>query len=147
MKASGLGLVRILVAEDNAPDVFLVREALSEAGIEFELLVAKDGEKAIALIEEIDNDPESARPDLLLLDLNLPRASGGDMLRRARQSTWCGKVPIVVMTSSDLPEDRATALQLGATAYFQKPSNLDEFLKLGDLVQNVLQKRRSALPD
>lgn len=141
MKPGGIGPVRILVAEDNEPDVYLVREALSECGIDFELQVADDGEKAIFLLEQIDLDPKLAPPDLMLLDLNLPRANGVDILRRITASRRCSHVPIVVMTSSDWPEERARALRLGALAYFRKPSSLEEFLQLGNVVRQLLENR------
>jgi len=124
--------------EDAEPDVFLVREALERDGLEFELEVLDDGEKAVDFIDRIDQDPGIRRPNLLLLDLNLPKKSGGQVLERVRQSPACAHVPVVILTSSDSPMDKARAAQYKATEYFKKPSKWDEFMRLGPLVRDLL---------
>jgi len=124
--------------EDAEPDVFLVREALERDGLEFELEVLDDGEKAVDFIDRIDQDPGIRRPNLLLLDLNLPKKSGGQVLERVRQSPVCAHVPVVILTSSDSPMDKARAAQYKATEYFKKPSKWDEFMRLGPLVRDLL---------
>ena len=129
---------RIVLVEDAEPDVFLVREALERDGLEFELEVLDDGEKAVDFIDRIDQDPAIRRPNLLLLDLNLPKKSGGQVLERVRQSPACADVPVVILTSSDSPMDKARAAQYKATEYFKKPSKWDEFMRLGPLVRDLL---------
>ena len=129
--------IRILVVEDSEPDVFLVREALEQAGLTVELHVLDDGEKAVDSIESIDRKEES-RPNLVLLDLNLPKKSGGQVLERIRRSPACGQIPVMILTSSDSPADKAQANQLGATEYFRKPSVLAEFMRLGPRVRELL---------
>jgi two-component system, chemotaxis family, response regulator Rcp1 len=129
--------VRILVVEDSEPDVFLVREALEQAGLRVDLHVLDDGEKAVDFIESIDRK-EEARPNLVLLDLNLPKKSGGQVLERIRRSPACGQIPVMILTSSDSPADKAQANQLGATEYFRKPSVLAEFMRLGPRVRELL---------
>ena len=129
---------RIVLVEDAEPDVFLVREALERDGLEFELEVLDDGEKAVDFIDRIDQDPGIRRPNLLLLDLNLPKKSGGQVLERVRQSPVCAHVPVVILTSSDSPMDKARAAQYKATEYFKKPSKWDEFMRLGPLVRDLL---------
>ena len=128
----------IVLVEDAEPDVFLVREALERNGLEFELEVLDDGEKAVDFIERLDQDPTIRPPHLVLLDLNLPKKSGGQVLERVRQSPACGDVPVVILTSSDSPADKARAAQFKATEFFKKPSKWDEFMKLGPLVRNLL---------
>ncbi len=128
----------IVLVEDTEPDVFLIREALERDGLEFELEVLDDGEKAVDFIDRIDQDPAIRRPNLLLLDLNLPKKSGGQVLERVRQSPACADVPVVVLTSSDSPMDKARAAQYKATEYFKKPSKWDEFMRLGPLVRDLL---------
>ncbi len=128
----------IVLVEDTEPDVFLIREALERDGLEFELDVLDDGEKAVDFIDRIDQDPAIRRPNLLLLDLNLPKKSGGQVLERVRQSPACADVPVVVLTSSDSPMDKARAAQYKATEYFKKPSQWDEFMRLGPLVRDLL---------
>jgi CheY-like chemotaxis protein len=129
---------QILVVEDAEADVFLVREALEHAGLEFELLVLADGEKAVDFIDNLDLSESVNGPQLVLLDLNLPKKSGGQVLERVRKSRICGQVPVVILTSSDSPKDKMQAAKLRATEYFRKPSKLDEFMKLGPLVQRIL---------
>jgi len=75
---------------------------------------------------------------LFLLDLNLPKKSGGQVLERVRQSVRCGAVPVVILTSSDSNKDKAQAANLKATGYFRKPSRLDEFMKLGPYLRDLL---------
>jgi DNA-binding response OmpR family regulator len=128
----------IVLVEDTEPDVFLIREALERDGLEFELEVLDDGEKAVDFIDRIDQDPAIRRPNLLLLDLNLPKKSGGQVLERVRQSPAWADVPVVILTSSDSPMDKARAAQYKATEYFKKPSKWDEFMRLGPLVRDLL---------
>jgi CheY-like chemotaxis protein len=129
---------QILVVDDAEPDVLLVQEALERAGLTFELQVLDDGEKAIEFIEQLERDRTSAPPHLVLLDLNLPRMNGGRVLDRLRQSTTCGQIPVVILTSSDSPSDKAQIGKLRATEYFRKPSRLNEFMRLGEVVRDLL---------
>lgn len=128
----------ILVVEDSEPDALLVREALRRSGLEFELQLLEDGERAVDYIEVLERDEAVRRPDLVLLDLNLPMKSGSQVLERLRQSALCADVPVVILTSSDSPNDKAQAAQLRATEYFRKPSRLDEFMTLGQVVRKIL---------
>lgn len=126
----------IIVVEDNEADVFLLRMALEEAGLPCELQVCSDGPDVLRLIDDVDAG-SAPLPDLLLLDLNLPRCGGDRILQRFRQSAKCESTPVIVITSSDSPKDRARAAALGAT-YFRKPADLDEFMKIAEVVQRVL---------
>lgn len=128
----------MLLVEDNPADVFFVRTALEYGGIETEIVVARDGEKAIELVEAADANPSAPCPELVLLDLNLPRASGTEVLRRLRKSIRCADVPVIIVTSSDAPSDRAETARLGANRYFLKPHSLDEYMKLGLLIKEIL---------
>jgi len=131
---------QILLVEDAEPDVFLVREALRQAGLAFDLKVLDDGEKAVEFIDQLDGDADAQCPELVLLDLNLPKRSGDQILEHMRHSERCSRVPVVIVTSSDSPKDRAQTSRLGATQYFRKPSRLDEFMKLGSLVRGIIEK-------
>jgi CheY-like chemotaxis protein len=131
--------VIILLAEDNPGDVFLVRRALEKHGlVKIELVVVEDGQAALRYIERVDADGSLAAPSLALLDLNLPRATGGRILTKIRQSQRCNGIPIIIVTSSDSPLDRDSAAQLGATGYFQKPGDLAGFMQLGRVVRDAL---------
>jgi DNA-binding response OmpR family regulator len=128
----------VFLVEDNPADVFFVRTALQSEGIDSHILVAPDGEKAIAFVETADTDPEAPCPQVILLDLNLPCASGMEVLRRVKKSARFAGVPVIIVTSSDAATDRAEAASLGANGYFLKPQNLDEYMKLGSVVKAVL---------
>jgi CheY-like chemotaxis protein len=131
--------ITILLAEDNPGDVFLIRRALGKHGLEdIELTVVEDGQAALRYIERVDADDSLVAPDLALLDLNLPRATGSRILTKIRQSRRCAGIPIIIVTSSDSPLDRDSAAQLGATGYFQKPGDLATFMQLGRLVRDAL---------
>jgi CheY-like chemotaxis protein len=128
----------ILLADDNASDVYLIREALREHAVDCVLRVASDGKDVLGIISGEAPDANPDRIDLLILDLNLPRHDGIEILQRMRESAWIGHVPVVVLTSSDSPRDRLMANQLGVTRYLRKPSSLDEFLDLGAVFKELL---------
>jgi DNA-binding response OmpR family regulator len=130
--------VDILLIEDAEPDVFLVREALRQAGLAFSLKVLDDGEKAIEYINQMDRDEAVPCPQVILLDLNLPKRTGDQILDHIRKSGRCANVPVIIVTSSDSPKDKFHTTSLGATEYFRKPSVLDEFMKLGALVRGLV---------
>ena len=129
----------VFLVEDNPADIFFMRTALQSEGIDSsDVLVAQDGEKAIAFVETMDTDPEAPCPQVILLDLNLPRASGMEVLRCLKRSARFSDVPVIIVTSSDAAADREEAASLGANGYFLKPQNLDEYMKLGSIVKAVL---------
>jgi CheY-like chemotaxis protein len=138
--------ITILLAEDNPGDVFLVRRALEKHGLEaVELVVVEDGQAALRYIERVDADDAEVSPDLALLDLNLPRATGSRILLRIRQSRRFREIPIIIVTSSDSPMDRDAASKLGATEYFQKPGDLAGYMQLGRIVSDALRGRASGI--
>ena len=134
--------LEIVLAEDNKGDVFLVQEALELHGVRAHLTVYRDGEQMYRFIDHIDVGKVPC-PDLVLLDLNLPKRNGEALLTRMRQSPRCAQVPVIIVTSSDSPNDRETIARLGASSYFRKPSDFDEFMKLGSTVKNVLHQASS----
>lgn len=124
--------IRILLAEDNPADVYLIEEALREHNVSFEITVAPDGEAAMDMAARQD-----LKPDIVLLDLNMPKRSGGEVLDSLRKNA--GKdLPVIVLTSSDSPADRDEALRLGATCYIRKPTGLDEFLQIGATIKSLV---------
>ncbi len=133
--------IHILLAEDNDGDVFLVRRALEKQGLPHELTVARNGEEALRLLERAGRDPDFETPDLIVLDLNLPKIDGTQVLLRVRKSTVLGAIPVIILTSSDSPKDRESALELGANMYFRKPTDLQSFMHLGEVVATILRDR------
>ena len=131
----------VLLVEDNPPDVMLVRKALLEHGLEFTLYAHSDAEQALAFIDRMGEAGDAPCPDVVLLDLNVPKGDGVELLNAVRNSPKCPDVPIIVISSSSAPQDHARMAQGGATRYFCKPIDLDQFLKLGSLVKEVLQSQ------
>jgi chemotaxis family two-component system response regulator Rcp1 len=130
--------LRILLAEDNRGDVLLVRRALDLHHLEYELHVVKDGEEALDFVAHMGEPGYAACPDLMLLDLNLPKADGGQVLREFRSHPQCEQTPVVVITSSDSLKDHALVSALGVSRYFRKPMDFDDFMRLGQVVREVL---------
>lgn len=131
-------LPRIFLVEDNPADVYLIEQALREHGAAFNLEVAADGKQALSFLRGGANVSETSRPDLILLDLNLPQHDGTEILRAIRQNRLLSSVPVVVVTSSDSPKDRLLAMQAGATRYLKKPSSLQEFMAIGAILKELL---------
>lgn len=131
----------ILLVEDSPADAGLVREALEEYEVRCELIVISDGESATDYIDAIDRENGTC-PDLIILDLNLPKVPGRDVLRHMRASERCRDTLVAVLTSSDNQKDREEAARLGASVYLRKPSRLADFLKLGGVFSDMMGIRR-----
>ena len=127
--------VRIVLVEDNPADVYLIRRALREKGIEFEMTCFEDGEKALKALSEQAREA----PDLILLDLNLPQTQGVEVLGKIRSMPKLADVPIGILTSSESPSDMRRTAVLGAAGYIKKPSMLDDFMReVGQSVEAML---------
>lgn len=134
---AGLGPVRhILIVEDNRGDALLVEVALKEAGLRFNLTHLADGEKAVEYLHQ--SGQGSPPPDLVFLDLNLPKRNGWEVLQELRSIPAEPPVPVVILSSSSSPEDQNRAQSLGVTKYICKPSTLDEFLAIGQTAKSLL---------
>lgn len=114
-----------------------MREAIAAHNLSVVVEIVSDGEKAIRYIADAQADPAKSCPDCILVDLNLPKGTGFEVLERLRKSPVCAEIPVVIMTSSNADTDRSRAAALGAS-FFQKPSDYDEFLKLGGILKEVL---------
>lgn len=126
---------RILVIEDNQTDVQLIQEALAAHGIEHDLIVLEDGDKAMKHL----SDSAAAKPDLIILDLQMPTHDGLEVLVKYRMNVTFTDVPMVVLTSSNSPGDRQRAKNIGVSAFIQKPMALPEFIALGKRFKEILQ--------
>ncbi|MBV9769521.1 MAG: response regulator [Bryobacterales bacterium] len=136
----------ILVAEDNLADIYLIEEALRLHGFTYRLEIADNGEDMLKMIAKIEQDPSQSCPDLFMLDLNLPKRPGEEILAQIRRSNRCAQVPVIVITSSDSPLDRARTRELGASYYFRKPADLENFMTIGGIVRGILEKQSNAVP-
>jgi CheY-like chemotaxis protein len=130
----------ILIVEDNAADVYLIRASVSASTINAELHVVTDGEQAVRFFDDADRDSAAPCPELVLLDINLPRKHGGEVLEHMRRSPRCRHALVIVVSSSESIRDREAMAQLGANGYFRKPSDYSEFLKLGTMIKDLLRK-------
>jgi CheY-like chemotaxis protein len=128
----------VLLADDNPSDVYLIREALHEHGVDCVLRVAPDGKDALNIISHDGPDAAAGCINLIILDLNLPKHDGLEILQKLQGLARFERVPVVVLTSSDSPSDRLRATALGATLYLRKPSSLDQFLGLGAIFKELL---------
>lgn len=128
--------VHLLMVEDNPGDVDLTREALAETrSFSLENLhVARDGEEAMRYVRRTDEFADAPRPDLILLDLNLPRKDGREVLAEIKGDPHLRSIPIVVLTSSDAEDDVTRSYGLHANCYVKKPGDLDRFL---DIVRGI----------
>jgi CheY-like chemotaxis protein len=124
--------------EDSKTDAFLIREAIGTAQIDADIQVVTDGEEALHFIDAVEVDQNAPCPALVLLDMNLPRVSGDEVLKHLRSSQRCREAAVLIVTSSDAIRDRDVTAALGIDGYFRKPSDYAEFMKLGRLVKNIL---------
>jgi two-component system, chemotaxis family, response regulator Rcp1 len=122
------GPVEILLVEDNPGDVRLTREALREGKVHNNLSVVDDGVKALAFLRRQGEYASAPRPDLILLDLNLPRMSGREVLTEVKSDPELKSIPVVVLTTSQAEQDIVRAYELNANCYVTKPVDLDQFI-------------------
>jgi chemotaxis family two-component system response regulator Rcp1 len=130
----------VLIIEDNEADIYLIQEAIDATKLLLTVHIVNDGEQAVRLFDRFDADPTLPCPAVVILDINLPKKQGGDVLKHMRQSRKCAQAPVIAVSTSDLAADREQMKNLGANQYFRKPSQYDDFMKLGDLVKALLGK-------
>jgi CheY-like chemotaxis protein len=121
-------IATILLVEDNPGDVDLVREALNHNKVCNELHVARDGVEAMAFLHREGEFTDAPRPDLILLDLNLPKKDGREVLAEVKADEHLKRIPVVVLTTSKQEEDILRAYNLNANCYVTKPLDLDQFI-------------------
>ena len=128
--------VEILLVEDNPGDVRLTREALREGKVHNNLAVASDGVEAVRYLRREGEHAGAVRPDLILLDLNLPRMDGREVLAEIKADPALRHIPVVVLTSSQAEEDIARAYHLHANCYVTKPVDLDQFIHVVESIED-----------
>jgi CheY-like chemotaxis protein len=121
--------VEILLVDDNPGDVRLIQEVFKEAEIENQLHVTRDGEEAMQMLHQLENN-QNKLPDLILLDLNLPKKSGGEVLKEIKENDKLKCIPVVVLTSSNREEDLVESYKNNANCYITKPLNLDQLINV-----------------
>jgi len=126
--------VEILLVEDNAGDVGLIEEVFEETKIRYNLHVAEDGEEAILFLYGEGKFLGSLLPDIVLLDLNLPKKDGREVLKEIKENETLKKIPVVILTTSQAEKDILRAYELHANAYINKPLDFDQFI---DVVKSI----------
>ena len=122
--------IEILLIEDNPGDVRLTKEVLMEGKVRNHLQVVGDGVEAMAFLRRENNYAEAPRPDLILLDLNLPKKDGREVLQEIKEDGEFKCIPVVVLTTSEADEDILRSYDLAANCYITKPVDLDQFIRV-----------------
>ena len=128
--------VEILLVEDNPGDVRLTQEALRGAKIRNNLHVAKDGVEAMDFLLQQEQSAGAPRPHLVLLDLNLPRKDGREVLAQMKADSALRRIPVVVLTTSEAEEDILKAYDLNANCYITKPVDFEQFIRVIESIQD-----------
>lgn len=139
-------MMQVLLVEDNPGDALLIQEAFQESGADCQITVAGDGEVALDMLNGEGNELVITRPDLVLLDLNLPKMNGHEVLKELKTRDKLRPIPVIVLTSSRAERDISTAYDLHCNAYFCKPSTFDECVQLTRLFADFWQKAVSYRP-
>ena len=128
--------VEILLVEDNLGDVRLAEEALKEGKVSNNLSVVGDGTEALVFLRREGRYADATRPDLILLDLNLPKMDGRQVLAEIKQDPHLKRIPVVILTSSAAEQDILKAYDLHANCYISKPVDLEQFIKVVKSIEN-----------
>lgn len=127
--------IEILLVEDNPGDVRLTQEALKEGKVRNHLYVVFDGIEALAFLHREGDYTNSVRPDLILLDLNLPRMDGRELLAEIKDDDDLKRIPVVILTTSKAEEDVVKTYNLHANCYITKPVDLDQFITVVQAIE------------
>ncbi|MBV7339194.1 response regulator [Chloroflexi bacterium TSY] len=137
MNSSKLGQpIEVLMFEDNPDDVLLTQEALVETKMHINLSVVQDGVDGLAFLRRQGNFANAPRPDLILLDLNLPKKDGREVLAEIKADADLKVIPIVILTTSEADEDIFKAYSLHANCYITKPVDLDQFIQVVQTIED-----------
>ena len=127
--------VKILLVEDNQGDVLLTKEAFSESKIKTEILVAEDGEKALAFLRKQGEFKNAPTADIILMDMNMPKMTGCELLKEVKQDVELKCIPVIFFTSSKSPSDISGAYNLHVNSYLVKPTAFEQFSEIVDAVE------------
>ncbi len=128
--------IEVLLVEDNPGDAELTRIALQDSKISVNLNIVEDGVEAMAFLRKQDNYARKPHPDIVLLDLNLPRKDGREVLAEIKSDNNLKRIPVVVLTTSQSEEDILKAYNLAANCYITKPVDFDQFVKIVQSIEN-----------
>ena len=126
-------MLDILLVEDNQDDVFLMQLASKECNVNWNFTIVNNGSSAVELLDDLTSKGKKM-PDLILLDVNLPKVNGLEVLKNIKANTHTNQIPTVVFTSSDLMSDMKYCYEHGADLYVRKPNNISDFKKVIEYV-------------
>jgi two-component system, chemotaxis family, response regulator Rcp1 len=121
--------VHILLVEDNEGDIVLTMETLGDMRLSNTVSVARDGEEALRILKQLPSVDHNARPGLILLDINLPRVDGKEILQFLQQHSSLSSIPVIMLTTSSSQKDMEDCVKLGAKGYVIKPLDTEKFIK------------------
>lgn len=127
--------INILLVEDSATDVMLIRRSFEKSNLNYSLHCVEDGEKAIAFLNQQGDYRRAVYPDLIILDLNLPRLDGREVLAILKQDSRFKRIPIIVLTTSNARRDILSSYDLHANCYIVKPFDVHDFLQISSLIE------------
>ncbi|MEQ8463097.1 response regulator [Coleofasciculus sp. E1-EBD-02] len=128
--------IEILLVEDDPGDIDLIEEALEDAKLQINLNSVRDGVEALAYLRQEGKYTQAISPDLILLDLNLPRRDGREVLQDIKGDNYFKRIPVVVLTTSDAEDDILKSYNLGANCYVSKPLGMQDFIKIVESIEN-----------
>ena len=127
---TGAKMINILLVEDNPADVLLTAEALRESRVSHDLNVVNNGSDALAYVKRQEKYGDAVRPEIILLDINLPKKNGFEVLAEIKQDPDLKHIPVIILTTSSSKQDIRKAYDLYANCYIVKPIELDDFFKI-----------------
>ncbi|MCW3093047.1 MAG: two-component system response regulator [Ferruginibacter sp.] len=128
--------IHILLVEDNEGDIILTREALNMGGVNHEVSIVRDGEQAIKFLNKEDINYKAKRPDLILLDINLPRIDGFEVLSYIKKNEQLKTIPVIMLTTSTSEKDVLASYKNHANCYISKPVDLDKFFEVVQKIEH-----------
>lgn len=121
---------QILLVEDNEGDILMTSESIQEYDPACRIEVARNGQDAIEILQSYIDDPLLKKPDIILLDINLPRKNGHEVVAFIKNQPWLTTIPVIILTTSSAPQDIQRAYQAHANSYLTKPTEAEEFNKM-----------------
>ncbi len=127
--------VKLLLVEDHLPDIVLTKKAFCKGEFEYDIQIVRDGEQALKYLFHLHPFENTASPNLILLDINLPKKSGHEVLKEIKNSAYSG-IPVIILSSSESEQDKLKSYKLYADSYFVKPSGLSGFVEIVKYIED-----------
>lgn len=129
---------RILIVDDNEADIWLLKDYLAQTNKIMSIEAIKDGKEALLYLKREGQYADADIPSLILLDLNIPKFNGKEILSELKKTIWLKEIPVIVLTTSSNPQDKEDCLKMGASLYLTKPASLDGYEQMIDTILGLL---------